>query len=304
MSANVESMMYVGRKVPWHGLGTAVKEACNSVDAIKFSGLDWEVKQKSIFVDKKKVDGYFANVRTSDDSVLGIVGNRYKIIQNKEAFDFTDSLLDEGVVYETAGSLRDGKTIWLLAKMPETKILGDKFDPYICFTNNHDGFGSIKAFMTPIRVVCNNTLNLALNNTKTSWRATHSGNLSSKIDEARHTLRLANDYMSTIASEADTLAVEKFSDREYQNALNVMFPVPKNATERKVTNLEDEKATVTYCMMAPDLANFKGTKWQFLQAVADYTTHHQNKKASDENRWGNIMSGASLLNLAYNIVTQ
>ena len=96
----------------------------------------------------------WANVRDSDRKVLGVVTNRYKVIQNEEAFSFTDSLLGEGVRYETAGSLQGGKKVWLLARMPQDYIItGERISPYLVFSNTHDGSGAIKVALTPIRVV-------------------------------------------------------------------------------------------------------------------------------------------------------
>ena len=115
-------MMYV-REKPWHGLGVEVSEAPNSEDALRFAGLDWNVRQENVFNSRGGViKGFKANVRDSDDSVLGVVGDRYKVVQNRDAFKFTDELIGTDVRYETAGSLRDGKQIWLLAKLPEQEI--------------------------------------------------------------------------------------------------------------------------------------------------------------------------------------
>ena len=153
MAANVESMMYV-RERPWHGLGTEVSEAPSSEDALRFAGLDWTVRQENIFNARGGIiKGFKANVRESDDSILGVVGDRYKIVQNIDAFRFTDDLIGGDVRYETAGSLRGGKQIWLLAKMPEQNIIGDAVEPYLCFTNAHDGSSGVRVCMTPIRVV-------------------------------------------------------------------------------------------------------------------------------------------------------
>ena len=129
MSANVESMFYAGREKPWHGLGTQVEEAPTSADALRLAGLDWTVQRKPIQVcGGRKVDNFFANVRSSDGAVLGVVSDRYQVVQNAEAFAFTDALIGgEGQVhYETAGSLMGGRKIWLLAKLPDTEIVGDK----------------------------------------------------------------------------------------------------------------------------------------------------------------------------------
>ncbi len=111
MAANVESMFYV-RETPWHGLGTKVLSAPSSSDALRLAGLDWQVLQEPIYTEtEERIEGYKANVRDSDRRVLGVVTDRYKVIQNEEAFAFTDELLGEGVRYETAGSLLGGRKV-------------------------------------------------------------------------------------------------------------------------------------------------------------------------------------------------
>ena len=116
MAANVESMFYT-REKPWHGLGTRVMSSPTSEDALILAGLNWKVLQEPVYTEKKEViEGFKANVRDSDRKVLGVVSDRYKVVQNNEAFAFTDALLGEGVRYETAGSLNSGKSVWLLAR--------------------------------------------------------------------------------------------------------------------------------------------------------------------------------------------
>ena len=113
---------------------------------------------RSITEDGFSIPGFKANIRDLDNRVLGVVTDRYKVVQNEEAFSFTDSLLGEGVTYETAGSLQEGRRTWILAKLPQKFIIsGDEITPYLVFMNSHDGTGAIKAAMTPIRVVCQNT---------------------------------------------------------------------------------------------------------------------------------------------------
>ena len=305
MAANVETMFSV-REVPWHGLGTIVETAPNSADALRLAGLDWEIVSQPIFdAAGREIHGYHANVRSSDNSVLGIVGSRYTIVQNKDAFDFTDALLGDGVTYETAGSLRNGRTIWLLAKMPERTVAGDKFDPYLCFCNTHDGSGAVRACMTPIRVVCNNTLNLALSGAKRAWSTPHRGNVQAKLEEARQTLLLADEYMRKLDEQADKLANEKMTDGEVKKALDTMFAVPADATERIKNTAEQAKDEIIVCMMRPDVAQFLNTKWGFLNAVSDYVGHSapvRQTKRYEENRWGKIIGGHALLDRAYQLV--
>lgn len=191
MSTNVETMMYT-RETPFHGLGTRVEEAPNSREALHLAGLDWTVDSRPVYDELiREIPGYKANVRSSDNKTLGIVTNRYKIVQNTEAFEFTDNLIGGDVHYETAGSLQGGKRIWLLAKLPSKIIVGDEVEPYLCFTNSHDGTGAIRACMTPVRVVCNNTLNLALATAKRQWSTKHVGDIEAKMAEARSVLEFS-----------------------------------------------------------------------------------------------------------------
>lgn len=153
MAANVETMFYT-RVAPWHGLGVRVETALSSQEALQASGLDWKVIQRPIMTSAyEPVPGYKANIRDTDNKVLGVVSDRYRVVQNAEAFAFTDALLGEGVRYETAGSLQEGRRIWLLAKLPDRYIIeGEQIEPYLVFSSSHDGSGAIKVAMTPVRV--------------------------------------------------------------------------------------------------------------------------------------------------------
>ena len=170
MPANVETMFSV-RETPWHGLGRIIMDAPASREALELAGLDWQVESRNIYSGTgAMIPGHRANVRSTDDAVLGVVSDRYRIVQNEEAFQFTDDLLGEGVTYETAGSLQGGKKVWMLARLPRKYLIaGDQVVPYLVIFNSHDGSSGVKVAMTPIRVVCQNTLNLALNTAKRSW---------------------------------------------------------------------------------------------------------------------------------------
>ena len=304
MSANVETMMYV-RETPWHGLGTRVEEALTSADAIKYAGLDWTVNSMPVYDSfQREIPNYVANVRSSDNSVLGIVSNRYKIVQNQEAFEFTDNLISEGVVYETAGSLNGGKRIWLLAKMPEQKILGDKFDPYLCFVNSHDGTGAIKVCCTPIRVVCNNTLNLALERASRTWSTRHMGDMASKLAEAKHTLGMASEYMNELNNQAELLADSKISSAEVEKIVTEVFPIDYNKDSNcKIKNAERMRDEFFRCYNMPDIAQFKNTKWGVINAVTDLVAHTEPARQTTnyrENNWGKIMNGHTIVDTVFN----
>lgn len=302
MSANVEDMFSV-REVPWHGLGKIVKEAVTSDDAIRLAGLDWTVDSKPVFdANGKEIEGYKANTRSSDNSILGIVSNKYKIIQNTEAFEFTDNLISDEVHYETAGSLRNGKTIWLLAKLPEKYIIGDKFDPYICFTNNHDGKGAVTVCMTPIRVVCNNTLNLALNSAKRSWSIRHLGDINGKLAEARQTLALADLYMDNLNKEANRLINVSVTDAELEAIFDELYPINIDDSNRKKTNIISMKENIFNKYQSADISKFKGTAWGVINAVSDFAAHTQPTRLTStfqENNWGRIIAGHPVVDAFY-----
>lgn len=301
MSANVENMFYAGRQVPWHGMGTQVEEAPTSEDAIRYAGLDWEVLQKRLYTeDGVRIDGNFANVRSSDNKPLGIVGSRYQIVQNIDAFKFTDSLLGEGVKYETAGSLNEGRTIWLLAKMPDKyTILGDKVDPYVVFTNTHDGSGAVKVAMTPVRVVCQNTLNCALKGAKRTWSARHLGSIENKLQEAQQTLQLADAYMKSLNDTFEDLYKVKLSDNDVTDIIKKVVPIEEKMGESQKKNSEIIRNDILRRFKeAPDLRELQYTGARLVQAVADTTTHIEpfRKTANyEENRFKNTIAGNDLL---------
>lgn len=298
MAANVESMFYV-RQVPWHGLGTMVQEAPTSEDALHIAELDWRVEQTPVFTDAGiEIPGYKANRRNTDGSILGIVSDRYRIVQNTEAFEFTDAIVGEtedGVVkYETAGSLCGGKRIWLLAKMPTKKVLDDDVEPYMFFSNSHDGTGSIKVGMTPVRIVCANTLAIALNTAKRQWSTKHVGDMQSKLEEAKLCLRMADSYMANLDVEADRLANAKLYKEQIEEILDEMFPADDNTSERKKNNIIQFKNQFWTAYNMPDIQKFEDSAWMAVNAMSDVITHsapRRNTASYNENRWGKIMDG-------------
>lgn len=299
MAANVETMMYT-REKPWHGLGTMVMESPTSADALRLAGLDWTVQpRKLVLADGgAPVENYVANVRSSDGAVLGVVTERYTVVQNTDAFAFTDNLIGGDVRYETAGSLLGGKKIWLLAKLPDTEIAGDKTEPYICFSNTHDGSGAVRVCMTPVRVVCNNTLNLALGTAKRSWSVRHVGDIQQKLAEARETLGLAEKYMTELGAYADRAANTRVTDDRIREILDELFPTDEKSSDREKANAKRMKDEYMVCYYAPDIAKFLGTAWGVLNAMADMADHNaplRNTSNYRENNWGRIMDGHVLL---------
>ena len=307
MAANVETMFSV-REKPWHGLGTIVAEAPSSADALRLAGLDWNVVQEPIYTEfNEPVEGYKVNIRDLDRNVLGVVSDRYKVVQNTDAFSFTDELLGKGVKYETAGSLQEGKKVWLLARLPREYIIaGERISPYLVFSNTHDGSGSVKVAVTPIRVVCNNTLNLALNMAKRSFSMIHTGNIQDKIQEAKDTLFMAEEYMDCLGIEFEQLRRQKVTEEQVREYIELLLPMEKEPTpvQRKNTLKLREDMLRRY-NDAPDLQKIGNNAYRFINAVSDFATHSDPIRRTanyNENLFMRTMDGNPLIDRAYQLV--
>lgn len=309
--------MFSVREKPWHYELTKehtkiIQEAPNSREALVAAGLDWNVVSTPVYQENGLlIPGYKANVRDKDNMVLGIVSGRYKIVQNTEAFEFTDSLIGETengeVRYETAGSLYNGKKVWLLAKLPTTKVLDDDVEPYLCFANSFDGSGAVQVCITGIRVVCQNTLNIALNTAKRKWSTKHVGDMQSKLEEAKLCLRMADSYMANLDVEADRLANAKLYREQVEEILDEMFPADDNTSERKKNNIVQFKNQFWTAYSMPDIQKFEDSAWMAVNAMSDLVTHSAPRRSTasyNENRWGKIMDGHALLDQFNNLVNK
>src|ERR1700744_5752634 len=190
---NNEYSFFSVKERAWHGLGKIVEQYPTSAEAIKFAGLDYRVEKRPLFtydtenhtgdpetdilIPEIKVPNYFATSRTDTEQVLGVVGKDYEIVQNVNAFEFFDAIVGggDGILYETAGALGNGERIFITAKLPDYIKVGrnDLIAQYLFLTTSHDGYGSITAAFTPVRVVCENTLNAALRNHSNSIKIRH-----------------------------------------------------------------------------------------------------------------------------------
>ena len=307
MAANVETMFYT-REKPWHGLGTMVAEAPNSKDALRLAGLNWKVLQEPVYTENEElIQGYKANVRDTDRKVLGVVTDRYKVIQNEEAFAFTDTLLGEGVRYETAGSLQEGRRVWMLARLPREFIIGgERISPYMVFSNTHDGSGAVKTALTPIRVVCNNTLNLALRTAKRSWSMIHTGDISGKIEEAKNTLLLADEYMTALGQEFENLRKIKLSEKQVLDYIKILLPMEENYSLLQKRGVEKLRADMKMRYFdAPDLKEVGNNGYRFVNAVSDFATHSTPRRKTanyKENIFARTADGNPMIDRAYQLV--
>lgn len=255
---------------------------------------------------------------------LGIVTDRYKIVQNKDAFAFTDALLGQGVTYETAGSLESGKRVWMLARLEDRLMTEEKMENYLVFTNSHDGTGAVRVACTSVRVVCNNTLNLALSKASRHWSCAHKGDIQSKLDEARYTLASAERYMKALEEEFGELKLKKVTESHVKNMTEKLLELEFDSLYKKAIKtgkvvdfkeavrqqkFEDKlnrKRTdiLNIYFDKPDLRGTEHTAFRFVNAVSDYvghTTDHKNTCNYQENLFMRVIDGHSTIDMAHRI---
>ena len=321
MAANVE-WMFSGNNTPvWHGIGEIIKGTLSSEEAIKVAKLDWDVVPMPMYDGKgREIKGYKVNQRSSDGKNLGVVTNRYKIVQNKEAFAFTDALLGEGVQYETAGSLDSGKRVWMLARMEKTEIAEEQIDPYLVFTNSHDGKGAVRVAAVPIRIVCENTLNLALSKASRHWTCAHKGDIQSKLDEARYTLASADLYMKALEEEFGELKLKKVTEKQVRDMTEKLLQIEfdnlykkaiktgkivdfkQQNAEAKITRKRNDILNIYFDK--PDLRGTEHTAFRFVNAVSDYCTHtndHKQTRNYQENLFMKTIDGHPMIDTSYQL---
>ena len=223
MPAAVETMMYAG-DVPWHGEGQYVGDHdVLSAQAMKAAGLGWNVNKEEIYASLEDGDVYIpgsrAMVRDSDRKVLGIVGKNYQPLQNSEAFQLMDELVQDGEVrYHTAGALDGGRKVFLLAKIGGYEVVpGDLVDKFILLYNSHDGTGSVRWLPTEVRVVCANTVALARRGGRGEGLAVrHTRNMKTRLGEARHIFGIAQHELKKREEFSRMLANTRMTDMQFR----------------------------------------------------------------------------------------
>lgn len=258
------------KEKPWHGIGTTIETAPTSKEAIKLSKLDWNVKQYQLKANGKAVEGYYANIRQDTNEVLGVVKSRYKIVQNVQAFDFVDDVIrDDNIeaTYETAGSIFGGKRVFLVARLPEQILVDDTVQPYMFFTNSHDGTSALTVGLTNVRVVCNNTLQLALKQAPRIWRCKHTVNIDGKVEAVKRSIINGEKYLTNIKELADEMVNKKIKAEKFLKTLFEKSQMSDKATEKTIERI------FTIYREKDDLQNYKGTAWGMYNAVADFVSN-------------------------------
>lgn len=286
----------------WHNLGTILKEnPKTSQDALKEAGLDYNVDLFPNMIQTPNgliESGSFSTVRTDTFQILGnSLGNRYEIFQNTQAFDFFDSVIGENLaLYETAGALGNGETIFITAKLPNYIKVGgnDVIEQYVILTHSHDGTGAIKAGFTPIRVVCNNTLNAALRGgLKNQISIRHTKNASAKLNEAAKVWNMINTLSPEIEAKFNQMAKVRITDQKVLDLIGQIFVGTQDKDgnySTRITNIREE--VLGYMYDHETQKDIKGTLYGFYNGITGY---FQNVKTymNDDTKFKNILGNGS-----------
>lgn len=294
MAHEVESMFSV-RKVPWHGLGTILDSPPTSEEAIKEAGLDWQVLQRAVYWQSPlNPDKYIEIpdrkllVRDNDETALGLVSKDYTPLQNSTAFSFFDPLVSEGFAeYETAGSLKDGRKIWVLARIKGDFQIGDGdyIRKYVLLCNGHDGGTGILVQPTPVRVVCNNTLMCSLSQGMVH-RMTHRGNLSEKIKDAAELIGFTAERFTRLKLMFERMNAHVLTPLQRLGYVTALIPdAPENATDRIKGRIADQRDGVLQLAeqgMSKDLRTFNpNTLWTLYNAAVEFADWYMGSRSAD-----------------------
>ena len=280
-------MMYVG-EVPWHGLGRRLDSPATAAEAIEAAGLDYQVElARLVTSDGIPVPDRQAVVRSDTRSVLGVVGRNYRPAQNRDCFDFLDGLAAEGGVrYHTAGALGRGEKVWLMAKLPGSiRVRGseDAVEKFLLLSTSHDGSSAIRVLFTPTRVVCSNTLALALNRGDGEGIAIrHQGDLMTKIRKAREVLGIAQAFFDDIAGSFDRLAGFYPKAAQLDAYFRSLIPDPEGGNPSRARNSRDELFRLFERGMGQDIPATRHTAWSALNAVTEWCDHHKSARGGTE----------------------
>jgi phage/plasmid-like protein (TIGR03299 family) len=298
------------REPAWHGLGTVFNEEVSTKKMLELANLhDWNVHLEEVSIPKgfssDKTYNYVTRTNPFDRSqkdILGVVGERYRILQNEELFDFGDALLDGGGRWETAGSIKGGRQVFGSLALERETILdpsgvSDKVSTYLLVNTSHDGSIAIQASVTPVRVVCANTLNLALGSgvgrnrsVKQSYKIRHTQTASGKIQAAREALGLANVYMDEFDKVAQEMIQKQITQDKFLDIVLKAYPRPEEDKKGAVSKWNTKVELIEDIYTGDFNHMIAGTAWGALNAMTERIDWYRSgRKGSNEA----VLAGAS-----------
>lgn len=305
MAHEVETAFYTATPA-WHRVGTVVQNAPTTREALTLAGLDWVVEEHDLHLadDPQPIEISKALVRSTDRKILSVVGSGYRPLQNHEAFQWFDPIVESGMAtMEAAGSLKGGRRVWILAKITNGEnevVKNDPVLPYLCLYNGHDGMLASRVMLTPIRVVCWNTATMALGaaeKTHNVVKALHHRNVVAKMDELRDVITVAHQQHVDTIEAFRILAKRQMAEAEMRRFFESVFrgmpedEIGANAEKelKRRTKIVDRVMEIHDTGMGSDIPGVRGTLWGGVSAVSEFLQHHRGR--NDENRLDSVWFG-------------
>lgn len=303
-----ETSFFSVQQAAWHRLGKVVPEKLNAEQAIKTAGLDYEVIKRPIYTTveqdfygekmlvQKDIEKKMSTIRVDTGEPLGVVGDGYAIVQNREVFSFFDEFVDrEEAIYETAGVLGKGEKIWVMAKLPAHIKVGnnDRIQPYVVLMTGHDGRTAINGFITMIRVVCNNTLTAAKSTASQKFSISHTASAHTKLKEAHKLLNITNMLTGELEECFNIMSQKPITGKQANDLLHFLLPNPEKENARNMNKSKRERIMSALTIGAgADMPEAKGTAWGLFNGIT-YELDHMRNHADDSARLNSIWMGSS-----------
>jgi len=288
----------------WHNLGTIIDRPMNSEEALRLAHLDFLVKKAPMYFRTKEsteenpiykeVPGYYGTFREDTDYHLGIVESRYEVLQNFETFQIIDDIVgDLEAVYETAGALKGGKTIFITAKLPDyIKVDEEVIDQYLIITNNHEGASSLRIFFSPIVVVCNNTLQCAIKGTAKSISIRHSKNMKNILATVDKSLEIINQLKVDLESTTEILMNKEVDSQSKVNSYFEQLHNQFKELQGPQCKFLDTMNEYYFEGIGQQQACRQDTAWGAYQAVTGWVCNYRNFRSS-ESKFKSLINGTS-----------
>ena len=301
----------------WHGLANVLfdeNEHVNTNTMLESAKLsNWNIQLEDVIIPENyrtdKTNYFVTRTNPFDNGkdILAIVGSKYQVVQNEQLFEFGDNLLHGGASWESAGSIKGGRVVFGSLVIPKEIVLdpqgaNDKTTTYLLVHTSHDGSVSLQASVTPVRVVCQNTLNVALKGAKQSFRLRHTQSIDGKIQVAREALGLSVAYMDNFEEEAQKLFQTPVSDLEFNKIITTIYPKPEKDNKKAMTRWEN-KITILNDLYftSPTVATIKGNAWGVFNTLTEQLDYYRGNKVKDEKRAENKLASASGFDVATNV---
>ena len=293
------------RTATWANIGTWIENANNIHEVLEQSGLNYTVHKENITTESGIIlPDYMATVK-DDGKVCGVVGSKYEICQNEDAFDFVN-YIDGDVKFLKAGETHSGM-VYIIGVLPTVNILGDEFTPHLIFQNGHNGRYSVKTAIVPLRIVCQNQFNLAFKEAQNTINIKHNSKLEQKLKNAKEVMKDSAEYLNVLREKAELYAGLKLTPQMVSMVIENMFPIKDDMSDRQKSTVLSQRVQFERAYNAEDNLNFRGCAYGIFNAYSDYITHREVKatKNANENKFMTVTFSPDFtrcVNLVMNMV--